>query len=193
MKNHLWNPVWKIQFLQGVDRQMLRRESMIKGTISGYLEEDHIRIEDALRRASSAPDLIDPAAYVEFRGALLRHIGLEEKILLPAARAANKGQTVHGADQLHLDHGALAALLVLTPTTAIIRRIRGILDGHNKIEEGSGGVYAQCEQLLGPNAGQILARLKAAAPVAMAAYSDNETAVASMHAALRRAGYSSEV
>src|SRR4030095_15443104 len=99
-------------------------------------------------RASIGKESVDPIADLEFRGALLRHIGLEEKILLPAARFANGGKPVHGAEQLHLDHGALAALLVPTPTMAILRAIHTILERHNNIEEGSEGAYAECEWLL---------------------------------------------
>src|SRR5262245_6418704 len=112
--------------------QGLWRFSPMQETIARYLEEDHFRIDDALRRASTSDDSIEPAAYMEFRGALLRHIGMEEKILLPAARRAGGAQSISAAERLHLDHGALAALLVLSPTRAIVTRIRTILDPHNK-------------------------------------------------------------
>jgi hypothetical protein len=158
-------------------------------TISRYLETDHVRIEDALGRATVSEDSIDLAAYSEFRGALLRHIGMEEKILLPAARSAG-GSPIPEDARLHLDHGALAALLVPKPTPAIVAAIQAILDRHNKVEEGALGVYAQCERILGHGAPAILARLKAAPPVAMAPYNDSETGLASMRAALQRAGYS---
>lgn len=158
-------------------------------TISHYLETDHISIDDALRRATISEDAIDPIAYAEFRGALLRHIGLEEKILLPAARTASRGIGISGDARLHLDHGALAALLVPKPTQAIVAAIRSILEQHNKIEEGALGVYAQCERILGSDAPGILARLKAAPSVAMAPYNDSETAFSSLRAALQRAGY----
>jgi iron-sulfur cluster repair protein YtfE (RIC family) len=80
-------------------------------TVSSYLEEDHGRIDMALRRATSSGDRIQPEAYAQFRGALLRRIGMEEKILFPAIRKATDGKVLPGMEQLHLDHGALAALL----------------------------------------------------------------------------------
>jgi len=171
----------------------VQKQSGMKETISQYLESDHARIEEALRRASMPADSVDPIAYLEFRAALLRHIGLEEKILLSAARFANGGKPVHRAEQLHLDHGALAALLVPTPTVAILGAIHAILGQHNKIEEGSGGTYAECERLLHRDASAILHRLKSAPPVAMAPYSDNPIAMDSLRAALERAGYSFEL
>jgi hypothetical protein len=159
------------------------------GAISRYLEEDHTRIEAALHRATSRSDAIEPVAYAEFRGALLRHIGMEEKILFPSARDARGGEPLPQADQLHLDHGALAALLVPTPTKAIVEAIQTILQRHNAIEEGPAGVYEQCEQLPGLDAEATLALLKAAPNVAMAPNTDSPIALESMRAALKRAGY----
>ena len=114
------------------------------GRIYRYLADDHARIDDALRRATSQPETIEPGPYAEFRVRLLRHIGLEEKILLPAARAARGGEPLPIASKLRLDHGALTALLVPTPTPAIIFALRAILEHHNSLEETPGGVYEKC-------------------------------------------------
>ena len=163
------------------------------GEIARYLEQDHERIDDALTRAESAGKDIDMNAYAEFRAALLRHIGMEEKILLPAARAARQGEPVQRAAQLHLDHGALAALLVPTPTAPILHAIRTILHRHNSIEEGPGGVYEECEQLPALDIPGVVERLQATPPVAVAPHVDNATAMESMRSALGRAGYSFEL
>jgi Hemerythrin HHE cation binding domain len=163
------------------------------GVIARYLEDDHARIDDSLRRAERASGQIDLAAYAEFRGALLRHIGMEEKILLPAATRARGGKRLDAAEQLHLDHGALAALLVPTPTRAIVDVIRKILTRHNTLEEGPNGMYAECEKLPGLDTDVILHRLQSAPPVALAPYSDSKIAMDSLHASLKRAGYSFEV
>ena len=154
-----------------------------------YLAEDHRRLEELLGRATLVDGRIEPDAYMAFRGGLLRHIGMEEKVLLPAAQAARGGDPFPVASKLRLDHGALAALLVLTPTAAIVAAIRSILKSHNPLEEGSDGVYAQCERLDGFDNNQVLARLKNYPPVAMANYVDNATAVQSARAAIQRAGH----
>src|SRR5437016_6327323 len=99
-------------------------------TLINYLADDHRRLEDALSRATIHSGSIEPKAYTEFRAGLLRHIGMEEKILLRAAQAARGGKALPIAPKLRLDHGALAALLVLTPTDAIIAAIRFILAAH---------------------------------------------------------------
>ena len=41
-----------------------------------------MRIDDALRRATSQPETIEPNAYAEFRVRLLKHIGLEENVTI---------------------------------------------------------------------------------------------------------------
>jgi len=158
-------------------------------TIYSYLANDHRRLEDALLRAASPGDAIDTGAYAEFREGLLRHIGMEEKILFPAAQSARGGEPLPLAAKLRLDHGALAALLVLTPTKTIIAAIRTILAAHNPIEEGPDGIYQQCERAAAPAADQILVRLQCAPAVKVAAHVDSPVAIESANQALRRAGY----
>lgn len=162
------------------------------GATSGsYLRADHDRLEALLARALR-PEAIDLEVYGAFRRGLLRHIGLEEKILLPAARRWNDGIPIAAAARLRLDHGAIAALLVPTPTPAIIAAIRAILAEHNRIEEAPGGVYDLCERLAGPADGELLATLRAAPEVAVSALVDGELVVAATRRALMRAGYDPE-
>jgi len=110
-----------------------------------------------------------------------------ESAALPAARAAHGDKPLPLAAALRLDHGALAALLVLTPTTTTIKAIRTILEAHNPKEEGPEGIYSQCENLPGFNSGVILERLRNAQAVAMNDYVDSPIAVASARNAVVRA------
>jgi hypothetical protein len=56
------------------------------GPLFCFLAGDHARLDGLLRRAMTKASMIDRAAYAEFRAGLLKHISLEEKILLPAAQ-----------------------------------------------------------------------------------------------------------
>jgi hypothetical protein len=163
--------------------------ALVSGRIYRYLADDHARIDDALQRATGHPETIEPNAYAEFRASLLRHIGLEEKILLPAARAARGGEPLPIASKLRLDHGALTALLVPTPTPAIVAVIRAILERHNLLEENPGGVYEQCEQLTDAQADEILKRLMTAPAVKMLPHVDTPFVMEVAQRALKRAGY----
>jgi len=156
-------------------------------TISRFLQDDHVRLDALLARAAG-----DRAAYAGFRKGLLRHIGMEEKVLLPAAQRARGGEPLPAAARLRLDHGALAALLVPTPTPAVLRAIHGILVLHNPIEEGPDGVYAECDRLLAGECASILARLRAAPEVPVHAHVDSELVMDALGRALARAGYTLE-
>jgi hypothetical protein len=153
-----------------------------------FLAEDHARLDELFRRAVDREGSIDQTAYDGFRAGLLRHIGMEEKILLPAAqRLGRKSLTI--AHALRLDHGALASLLMPTPTPAIIMALRAILTRHNQLEEGPDGLYACCERLAGPEAGVLLERLKAAPEVHIMPHSDSRQVYETVRRAVARAGY----
>jgi len=161
--------------------------------ISAYLTADHDVLDALLRRAEGNGGGIDMAAYAEFRRGLLRHIGMEEKILFPAAQRARGGQPLPAAARLHLDHGALAALLVPKPTGAILAAIRTILEPHNAIEEGPGGVYESCARLAGPDVDRLADALRAVPAVSVSEHVDDERVLAATRRALARAGYDAAV
>ena len=157
------------------------------GAASRYLTDDHARLDALLTRAAAGA--IDMDAFAEFRAGLLRHIGMEEKILLRAAQRARGGEPLAEAARLRLDHGALAALLVPTPTPTIIGALRAILARHNAVEEGADGVYAACETLAGADADTLLARLRAAPAVPVNPHVDSLLVDNALRRALTRAGY----
>jgi hypothetical protein len=156
--------------------------------ISHWLSADHARL-DGLFRHATATDRTAPVPYGEFRRGLLRHIGIEEKILFPAA------QRTQGADlgalvaRLRLDHGALAALLVPTPTVGIIDTIHDILTAHNALEEKPGGLYATCDRLLAGDADAIVRQMASYPDVRVSPHNDGRGVMEALRRALERAGY----
>ncbi len=164
-------------------------ETRKSGPLTRYLTEDHRRLEGLLQGAVADPDKVDESAYAQFRAGLLRHIGMEEKILLPAAQRVRGGVPLPIAGKLRLDHGALAALLMATPTTAIIGSIRTILADHNALEEGPTGLYDTCDELAGSEAERLLAGLRATPEVSIMPYSDSPAVMNVVRRALERAGY----
>jgi hypothetical protein len=164
-------------------------EAFKVGPIYRFLAGDHARLDRLLERAVTEAGAIDRAAYAEFRAGLLKHIGMEEKILLPAAQRLRGGEAFALAAKVQRDHGALAALLVPTPTPAIIATLRTILEGHNALEEGSGGLYECCERLMGAEAEVLLAQLQAAPEVPVAPHADGPQVMGVVRRALVRAGY----
>lgn len=161
----------------------------MRGKIYHYLAGDHQRLDGLLERAISDPESIDAAAYAQFRSGLLKHIGMEEKVLFPAARKLRGGEALSIASKLRLDHGALTALLVPSPTAAIVSAIRAILTAHNPLEEDPGGMYDQCEALVGAEAERILHELQNYHDVKILPHVDNAFVMEATRRALARAGY----
>jgi hypothetical protein len=115
----------------------------------------------------------DADAYACFREGLLRHIGMEEKVLLPGAARANDGAPLPVARLLRTDHSAIAAMLVPTPTPALLGRLKALLTLHDALEEGESGLYAECDRLLEGRAAEVLARLASAPHVPVARHFDD--------------------
>jgi len=163
------------------------------GPIHNYLAGDHERLDMLLERAMSDPENLDMAAYAEFRAGLLKHIGIEEKVLFPAARKHRGGEALPLAAKLRLDHGALTALLVPSPTVPIVAAIRAILRAHNPIEESAGGVYEQCEELTGSEIDRILFEMRNFPDVKVLPHVDSHFVMEAARRALARAGYELKV
>lgn len=168
------------------------RQGQADGEVWGVtrlLTEDHRRLEQLLQTAIASADHVAQEAYDHFRAGLLRHIGMEEKILLPAAQRWNEGRPLSIAAKLRLDHGALAALLMPTPTTDIVVTLHRILEQHNLVEEGPDGLYEICDRLAGAEVEQLMIRLRAAPEPAVIPHSDTPAVLGAVHRALERAGY----
>ncbi|MFI5346665.1 MAG: hemerythrin domain-containing protein [Elusimicrobiota bacterium] len=153
-------------------------------TIARFLADDHDRLDALLKSADADRD-----AYEEFRRGLLKHVGMEEMILLPAVKKLT-GKPAELAAKIRLDHGALTGLMIPTPTPAVIAAIRAILIPHNELEERDGGLYAECERALGPEAPRVLAVLKTARDIPPAPHVDEDHVLASVRRAIAAAGFS---
>jgi hypothetical protein len=159
------------------------------GKIHNYLSDDHRRLDALLERAVFDTEKIDMSAYAQFRAGLLKHIAMEEKVLLPEAQKARGGEPLPVASRLRLDHGALTSLLVPSPTASIVAAIRAILEAHNPIEEDPGGMYDQCEELAGSQSDEILSRLENYREVKVLPHVDTPFVIEAARRAVARGGY----
>jgi hypothetical protein len=142
------------------------------GPIQRFMAEDHARIDRWLALCEKSDGWVDFETYARFRHDLLRHIGMEEKVLLPYARAKRGREPLPFAALLRAEHGEIAKLLVRSPTTSIIAALRELLGRHNPREEGRCGLYAACDDLAGNEAAAIVQRLQAQPDVPLANYYD---------------------
>jgi len=96
---------------------------------------------------------------------------MEEKILFPVARL--KGADPRLFSRLRVDHGAIASLLVPTPTPKIVGQILSVLGPHNQREEEPYGAYEICDEAAGPaEAERLLGVLRAFPEVRLKDYRD---------------------
>ena len=158
------------------------------GRIRQFLTDDHRRLDALLTAAASCSSDNERAAYDEFRRSLLKHIGIEEKILLAAAQRL-LGKPLAQAERLRLDHGALAALLMPLPAPSVIRAIKAILAAHNPVEEGPDGVYDICERLAKDEADDLLASIRNAPQVPTRPNMTSPKILDVARRAMARAGY----
>ena len=161
----------------------------VTGSITCILVEDHRRLERLLASALDSRDNVERESYDCFRAGLLRHIGIEEKILLPAAQRRRGGEPLPIAAKLRLDHGAIAALLMPTPTSGVLATLHRILEQHDLLEEGPEGLYHTCDILLGEDIDQLMVQLRAAPDVAVLPCSDTPAVLGAVRRTVARAGF----
>ncbi len=154
-----------------------------------YLAQDHDRLDRLLQTATAQPGVIDHVSYDEFRKGLLRHVGIEERIVLPAIARLQNGKQAAVAERLRLDHGALAALMVPPPTPSIIAALRSILDGHNALEEQEGGLYLLLDRLAIDEEETLLEKMRTTPEVPVMPYNEKPSVLEATRRALRRTGY----
>jgi hypothetical protein len=91
---------------------------------------------------------VDLKRFDEFRHVLLRHIAIEEKVLMPAlAKALGKPPLFQNG--LRKDHAGIAALCVPTPTREWLEDLRDLLEHHQRVEEAPGSFYALLDEHVG--------------------------------------------
>lgn len=158
-----------------------------KAELRAWLVNDHEEI-NALALDARAPDGIDDEAFERFRERLLRHMGIEERLLFPLIEDANEGQLATAINELRIDHAALTSLLVPTPDHVLVQEIAGLLELHNELEDRSGGIYDQCLALLEDETAEaILFDAYECRPVQTAKYFDGPGTVRTAAAALEKA------
>jgi hypothetical protein len=154
-------------------------------SIAEYMTGEHVLLSELLARAETG----NPDIYRRFRQLLLRHIRIEERLLLPMAARRRGGEPLPLHARLRLDHGALAALMTLPPMTTTLRTVRTILLVHNALEEGPAGVYQQCTDLAGSEAAGLFLQFSTTSDVPVSPWNCDDRALKAVRRVLIRSGY----
>jgi len=162
-------------------------QTTARETLRSWLSRDHAEI-DALLRAATGAERFDLDAFGQFRERLLRHIGIEERLLFPAVKRVHDGQLPASVAELRIDHAALTSLLVPTPDHALAEEIADLLARHNELEERAGGVYDECVAMLDDATAEALLRdASERRPVPTTKYFDGPGTVRTADEALHKA------
>ncbi|MDE3056694.1 MAG: hemerythrin domain-containing protein [Bacteroidota bacterium] len=154
-----------------------------------YCTNDHRRLEALLDRATATPGTYEMNAYGEFRAGLLKHIKIEETILLPFAQKTRGGEPLPIAARIRLDHGAITALMVPPPSPAIVAALRDILARHDALEEGPRGMYEALDALANNDVEELMKKIRAASDVPLHPHKTGQLITDATRRALERAGY----
>jgi hemerythrin HHE cation binding domain-containing protein len=154
-----------------------------------FFTKDHRRIEELLDKATENPDELQMDYYHQFRTGLLKHIKMEEKIFFPAAQKANGNVPLPLAAKLRLDHGALTSLMVVPPSSEVIKVLRYVLDKHDLLEEEPGGMYDVSEKLTEGETNDLLQQLENVSEVPVLPHNKAGYAVDVAKRTLLRAGF----
>ncbi|MCU0701650.1 MAG: hemerythrin domain-containing protein [Myxococcaceae bacterium] len=128
------------------------------GRISAVLTAMHDELRRDLDACLLAEGGVDVERFDTYRHALLRHISLEEQVLMPALIAA-RGRPPDFRNGLRKDHAGIAALCVPMPEREWLENLKDLLDEHYRIEEEPGGFLDQCDEALAARAETVLAAI----------------------------------
>lgn len=131
----------------------------ILGPIEATMVEDHAAVDALLRRALA--HAVDEVAFAAFRRLLLRHMALEEDVLLRYVEARSDFAL---GDRIRSEHAEIRALLSGPARLEKIAQLVELLGRHNTVEEGPDGLYATCDAVAGADADAVALRLKRYAP-----------------------------
>jgi hypothetical protein len=161
----------------------------MNGPLYKFFVEDHKRLEELLDAATARAPQYDMDLYSKFRAGLLKHIKMEENVIIPAAQKARGGEPLPLVAKIRLDHGALVALLVSQPSSTIINALKGILKTHNPLEENPGGLYSLCEELAGREIDELMKKVLDVPEVPVLPLKSGPNILEATRRALERAGY----
>ncbi len=154
--------------------------------LTDVLIHEHQELLALLHRCVSAAGALNLRLYDEFRLRQLRHLAVEEKVLLPMLRERGAlPAAFHNG--LRKDHEAVVVLCLTAPNPDFVRDLYELLAWHHKVEEEPGGVYQLFDQQVGddPEVDRALARLP---PVTLPPYATGDKVPGLLRQVMRELG-----
>lgn len=139
------------------------------GPLSSHFVGTHALLDQALRDCLCRPGQVDVPAFDRFRRLLLRHIAQEERVLMPALTKKLGGPPLF-RNALRKDHAGFAALCVPLPEREWVENLGELFAHHAALEEGPGGLYERCDEVLRDEAARVIAAADALPPIELAPF-----------------------
>lgn len=157
-------------------------------TVAGFLREEHRALAVSLRRALTPEGGVDIEAFNAFRHALLWHVSVEERVVMPAIIRA-LGRAPDDRRSLRKDHAGIVALCVPQPEREWVENLRDLLDMHYRVEEEPGGFLARCDEVLVSTLNdRVLADIDAHPPIKVASFHEGPSVRTQLAHLLRATG-----
>jgi len=158
--------------------------------LTDVLQHEHGELLAQLDRCLSPTGELNLRAYEEFRRRQLRHVAIEEKVLLPAL-ARRKKLSAAFQNALHKDHEAIVVLCVTAPNPDFVRDLKELIAWHQKVEEEPNGFYDLFDRHVGddPQVSEALAHLP---PISPPPFASGEEVAQVLRQVLRELGLAAE-
>lgn len=157
---------------------------------SEFLTQTHEELRDLLDKSLSVEGVqLEP--YEAFRTELLKHIGVEEHIVLPLVEERSP-QRFFALKQIRLEHRAIGMLLALQPSGEIITVIRNLLKKHDFLEETPDTLYDILDDCCADDQPELLKRIREYPGLPLSDVVEETPTLEDARRAIYRAGYTWE-
>lgn len=159
--------------------------------LTGQLTREHVELPALLPGCVLPGGAVDLRRFDEFRHRALRHLAIEELVLIPAL-ARRLGHRPMFQNGLRKDHAAIVALCVPTPNPDWVKDLGELLAYHNAVEESPGGFYALLDALKLADDPRVTQAIEALPPLELPPFASGHQLRAQLHAVMRATGASRE-
>ncbi len=108
--------------------------------LTAVLAREHEELLKLLDRCLTADGGVDARLYDEFRTRQLKHLAIEEQVLVRLLRERG-GLPSEFQNGIRRDHEAVAVFCVTAPEPDFVHDLRDLLAWHHRVEEGPAGLY----------------------------------------------------
>ncbi len=158
--------------------------------LTNVLQHEHAELIALLDRCVEPSGGVNLRAFDEFRRRQLRHLAIEEKVVMPAL-ARRKKLVPAFQNALRKDHESIVVLCVTSPNPDFVRDLKELIAWHQRVEEQPGGLYDLFDRFVGDDP-QVATALAQLPPVALPPLASGKEVAQVLRQLMRELGLSAE-